>query len=138
VSSCNVSFLEPPSVFCCIFFVSHALISYSPGICLDLVAEYHRVSERVAALERVSSDTNTFWVDARRRSAIVLLQDRVQHVRESVDGCRKSLTTMYSVMFPRNPPPKNFGQLLEVFRTSLRVRRLIELNLVAGVNFALG
>jgi hypothetical protein len=45
---------------------------------------------------------------------------------------------MYSVMFPRNPPPENFGQLLDVFRTSRRVHRLIELNLVAGANFALG
>jgi hypothetical protein len=53
-------FLEPPSVFCCVFLVSYALISHSPGISLDPVAEDHRVSERVAALERVSLDTNTF------------------------------------------------------------------------------
>jgi hypothetical protein len=50
----------------------------------------------------------------------------------------KSLTTMYSVMLPQNPLPENFGQLLDVFRTSQRVHRLIELNLVAGANFALG
>jgi hypothetical protein len=85
---------------------------------LDPITEDHRVSERVAALERVSLDNNTFWVDARRCSAIVLLQDRVQHVGESIDGCRKSLTTMYFVMLPRNPPPENFGQLLEVFKMS--------------------
>jgi hypothetical protein len=82
--------------------------------------------------------SNTLWVDARRRSAIVLLRDRVHHVGESVDGCQKSLTTMFSVMLPRNPPPKNFGQLLEVFKTSRRIHRLIELNLVAGANFTLG
>jgi hypothetical protein len=105
---------------------------------LDPAAENRRVSERVAALERVSSDTNTFWVDAPCHSAIVLLYNHVQHVGESVDGCRKSLTTMYSVMLPRNPPPKNFGQLLEVFRTSQRIYRLIDLNLIAGANFALG
>jgi hypothetical protein len=138
VSSCNVSFLKPSSVICCVFVVSYALISYSPGICLEPIAEDRRVSEWVAALERVASDTNTFWIDPRHRSAIVLLQDRVQHVRESVDGCQKSLTTMYSVMLPRNPPPENFGQLLKVFRTSRRSHRLIELILVAGANFALG
>jgi hypothetical protein len=66
------------------------------------------------------------------------LQDRAQHVRESVDRCQKSLTTMYSVMLSRNPPPENFEQLLDVFWTSRRVHRLIELNLVAGANFALG
>jgi hypothetical protein len=72
------------------------------------------------------------------RSAIVLLQDRVHHVGESGDGCQKSLTTMYSIMLPRNPPPENFGQLLKVFRTSRRIHHLIELNLVASANFALG
>jgi hypothetical protein len=51
---------------------------------LDPVAEDHPVNERAAALERVSLDTNTFWVDARRRSTIVLLQDRAQHIGEDV------------------------------------------------------
>jgi hypothetical protein len=66
------------------------------------------------------------------------LQDRAQHVLELVDCCQKSLMTMYSVMLPRNPPPENFGQLLDVFRMSRHVHRLIELNLVVGANFALG
>jgi hypothetical protein len=105
---------------------------------LDLIAEDHRVNEQAIALERVSSDTNTFWADARWCSAIVLLQDRAQHIGEAVDGCRKSLTTMFLVMLSRNPLPENFGQLLEVFKTSQRIHRLIELNLVAGANFALG
>jgi hypothetical protein len=38
----------------------------------------------------------------------VLLQDRAQHIGEMVDGCRKSLTTMHSIMLPHNP-------LLETF-----------------------
>jgi hypothetical protein len=46
------------------------------------------------------------------RNAIVLLQDHIQHVEESVDGCRKSLTSMYYIMLSRNPPLENFGQLL--------------------------
>jgi hypothetical protein len=45
---------------------------------------------------------------------------------------------MFFVRLPRNPPPENFGQLLDVFRTSRHVHRLIELNLVAGANMALG
>jgi hypothetical protein len=68
----------------------------------------------------------------------VLLQDRAQHIGEAVDGCRRSLTTMHSVMLPRNPLPGTFPQLLDVFRSSQRIHRLIELNLVAGANFALG
>jgi hypothetical protein len=41
-------------------------------------------------------------------------------------------------MLPRNPPLENFGQLLEVFKTSRRIHHLIDLNLVASANFALG
>jgi hypothetical protein len=30
------------------------------------------------------------------------LQDHTQHIGEAVDGCQRSLTTMYSIMLPRN------------------------------------
>jgi hypothetical protein len=49
----------------------------------------------------------------------------------------RSLTTMFSVKLPRNPPHENFGQLLKVFRTSWHIHRLIELNLMDSANFAL-
>jgi hypothetical protein len=130
--------LGAPECFLLLLLVRYILTSCFPGVFLDLVAENRRVSERVATLERVSSDTNTFWVDACCHGAIVLLQDRVHHIGESVDDCQKSLTTMFSVMLPRNPPPESFGQLLKVFRSSQRIHRLIELSLVVGANFALG
>jgi hypothetical protein len=57
---------------------------------------------------------------------------------EAVDGCHRSLMTMYSVMLPRNPSPGNFKQLLDAFQSSQRIHRLIELNLVGSANFALG
>jgi hypothetical protein len=41
-------------------------------------------------------------------------------------------------MLPRNPLPATFPLLLDAFRSSQRIHRLIELNLVAGANFALG
>jgi hypothetical protein len=41
-------------------------------------------------------------------------------------------------MLPHNPPPESFKQLLNAFRSSQRIYRLIELNLVASANFALG
>jgi hypothetical protein len=68
----------------------------------------------------------------------VLLQDRAQHIGEAVDGCRRSLMTMHSIMLPRNPLPGSFLQLLDAFRSSQRIHWLIELNLVAGANYALG
>jgi hypothetical protein len=132
-------FLEPHCAFCCVFYGFICFnFFFSSGTCLNPVDENHQVFERIAALERASSDTNTFWVDSWCHSAIVLLQDCAQDIGESVDGCQKSLTTIYSVMLPRNPPPENFGKLLEVLRTSRRIHRLIELNLVAGTNFFLG
>jgi hypothetical protein len=109
-----------------------------PCTCLHPADEDRRVAERIADLERVSKDTNSLWADPRRRSAVVLLQDRAQHIGEAVNGCQRSLTTMYSIMLPRNSPPKNFKQLLDAFRSSQRIHRLIELNLVACANFSLG
>jgi hypothetical protein len=88
------------------------------GTFLHPADEDRRVSERTAALEKVSKDTNSLWADPQRRSAIVLLQDRSEQIGEAVDGCQRLLTTMYSVMLPRNPPPENFKQLLIVFRSS--------------------
>jgi hypothetical protein len=41
-------------------------------------------------------------------------------------------------MLPRNPLPATFPLLLRAFSLSQRIHRLIELNLVAGTNFALG
>jgi hypothetical protein len=88
------------------------------GTCLHPVDENRRVAERIAALEKVSKDASSLWADPRRRSAVVLLQNRAQHIGEAVDGCQKSLTTMYSVMLPRNPLPGSFPQLLDAFRSS--------------------
>jgi hypothetical protein len=106
--------------------------------CLDFAAEDHRVTERNAALERVSVGVENLWSDPRRQSTVVLLQDRAQHIGEAVDGCRRALVTTHSVMLPCNPLPATFPLLLDIFRSSQRIHRLIELNLVAGANFALG
>jgi hypothetical protein len=108
------------------------------GTCLDFAAEAHRVAERNTALEKTSEVIDSLWSDPRRHRAIVLLQDRSQHIGESVDGCRRALITMHFVMLPRNPLPGSFPLLLDAFRSSQRIHRLIELNLVAGANFALG
>jgi hypothetical protein len=108
------------------------------GTCLDFAAEDRRVTERNAALEKMSAGVESFWSDPRCRKAIILLQDRAQYIGESVDGCRKALTTMHSVMLPRNHLPTTFPLLLDTFRSSQRIHRLIELDLVAGANFALG
>jgi hypothetical protein len=75
---------------------------------LNPIDEGRWVSKQITALEKASKDTDTLWVDPWRRSAIVLLQDHAHHIGEVIDGCKKSLTTMYSIMLPRNHPPESF------------------------------
>jgi hypothetical protein len=128
---CDFSFFL---LFHCCLVMSFVIL----GTCLDFAAEAHRVAKRNTALEKTSEGIDSLWSDPRCRRAIVLLQDRAQHIGESVDGCRRALITMHSVMLPRNPLPGSFPLLLEAFRSSQRIHRLIELNLVAGANFALG
>jgi hypothetical protein len=118
----------------CYFVISFSIL----GTCLDFAAKNHRVTERNTALEKMSEGIDSLWSNPRCRSAIILLQDRAQHIGESVDGCRRALITMHSVMLPRNPLPRSFPLVLDAFRSSQRIHRLIELNLVAGANFALG
>jgi hypothetical protein len=108
------------------------------GSCLDLVGESRRVTERITALQSVAQGTKSLWSNSRHCHAIVLLQDHAQYIGKAVDGCRKALTTIYSVMLPRNLMPRDFRQLLETFRMSQRVHLLIKLNLITGANFALG
>jgi hypothetical protein len=95
------------------------------------------VVERVAALEEATFDINTLWSDARRHHTVVWLQDCAQHIEEVVEGCQRALTTMFSVMPPRNPFPASFHEFLDVFKKSRCIHRQIELNLIAGANFAL-
>jgi hypothetical protein len=82
----DVSFLSTPSFsdYPLLFFVTPFAVI---GTCLDFAAEDRRVAERNAALEKMSAGFETLWSDSRRRNAIVLLQDRAQHIGESVDGC---------------------------------------------------
>jgi hypothetical protein len=67
---CKFSFdFSLPCFFTAVFMTSFAVI----GTCLDFTAEDRRVTERNAALERMSAGFETLWSDPRRRSAIVLL-----------------------------------------------------------------
>jgi hypothetical protein len=131
---------EIPCGFSC-FLLFHYFCLISSivlGTCLEFVAEARRVAERNTALEKASEGIDSLWSNPRCRRAVVLLQDRAQHIGEAVDGCQRSLITMHSVMLPRNPLPGSFPLLLDTFRYSQRIHHLIELNLVAGANFALG
>jgi hypothetical protein len=50
------------------------MISFAlTGTCLDFTAEDHRVTERNAALEKVSVGVENVWSDPQCQSAVVLL-----------------------------------------------------------------
>jgi hypothetical protein len=94
------------------------IFACTTGTCLDLVGESRRVTKRITALQSVAQGTESLWSNPRHCRAVVLLQDPAQYISKAVDGCRKALTTMYSVMLPRNPMPRDFRQLLETFQMS--------------------
>jgi hypothetical protein len=139
-SACEMLRCEIPCGFSCflLFHYCRLIPSVILGTCLDFAAEARRVAERNTALEKASEGIDSLWSDRRCRRAVVLLQDHAQHIGEGVDGCRRSLITMHSVMLPCNPLPGCFPLLLDTFRSSQRIHQLIELILVAGANFALG
>jgi hypothetical protein len=60
-------------ISCCFSWLCILMNLCLPGTCLHHTDEDRRVSELIAALERVSRDTNSLWADPRRRSAVVLL-----------------------------------------------------------------
>jgi hypothetical protein len=78
-----------------------------------------------------------FWSDMQQHLAVVRLQDRANQIEETVECSRRSLTPIFTIMLPRNPLLENFHQLLDTFRSSQRVHRLIKLQLIAGAQFAL-
>jgi hypothetical protein len=126
----NCQFLGSPECFCRHIYFS--IIAFDVGTCLDAAAKDLRVNEWIAVLDRVSAGTGTFWSNARRRRSMVRLQDRADHIGEAVEGCRKALTTVLTVMLPRNPPPEKFHQLLDALKSSKHAHRLVKLQLVAG------
>jgi hypothetical protein len=67
------------------------IVALNTCTCLDATEDL-RVSARIAVLERVLAGTDAFWSDVQRRQAVVVLQDHVDHIEETVEACRKALT----------------------------------------------
>jgi hypothetical protein len=96
VNNRSVSFLHTISKISVAIFAFRLLTHLRlPCTCLHPADENHRVAERIAALEKVSKGASSLWADPWLRSAVILLQDRAQHIGEAVNGCQRALTTMY-------------------------------------------
>jgi hypothetical protein len=74
---CNFSF---PLMFHYCLVISFVLL----GTCLDFADEAHQVAKWNAALEKASEGIDSLWSNPRCREAIVLLQDRAQHIGEAL------------------------------------------------------
>jgi hypothetical protein len=96
-----------PEVFLSMYICAEITI-FCLGTCLDAADQDHWVSEWIAVLDGVSADTDTFCSNARRRQAVVWLQDHANDIEESVEGYWKDLMTIFTVMLPINPPPESF------------------------------
>ena len=90
------------------------------------------------ALMEISVGTGVdFWADHRWCFTIVQLQDRVSQVKEFVEHCRSALAMVYSTMFPRNPAPQDFAELMGKFRHAIDIHHFVKIQLVAGAKLAL-
>jgi hypothetical protein len=81
-SVCEMLRCEVPCGFSCflLFHYCHLISFVVLGTCLDFAAEACRVAERNTALEKASEGIDSLWSDPRCGRAIVLLQDRAQHI----------------------------------------------------------
>ena len=87
---------------------------------------------------RLAAEANIdFWADEARCRAIVQFQDRATQAREFIDFCRSSLGMVYNAMFPRNPQPENFTELMEKFKNVRDIHSFVKAQMVAGAKFAL-
>ena len=84
------------------------------GSFLDVAAEEQRVNLRVGGLMQLATEANVdFWADETRCLRIVQFQDRAAQTREIIDFYRNTLGMAYKTMFPRNPQPEKFTDLME-------------------------
>ena len=95
------------------------------GSFLDTAAEEQRVNLRVGSLTRLAKEANVdFWADETRCRRIVQFQDRATQTRVFIDLCRDTLGMVYKTMFPRNPLPEEFTDLIEKFKNVQAVHDL--------------
>lgn len=105
---------------------------------MDTAAEDQRVEARTNVLIRLAREHGAnFWVTPERTRQIVRFQDRASQVRDFLDFCTKTLSLVYSTMFPRNRIPDTLPALMEKFRDAPRIHQFVRAQLEAGARFAM-
>lgn len=109
-------------------------------LCVQLnpVTETERIKARMNVHMEISVGTGSdFWTDHKRCFNIVQLQDRVSQVSEFVEFRRSVLAMIYNTMFPRNPEPQGFAELVGKFKHAEDIHYFVKIQLVAGAKLAL-
>ncbi|KAK1629581.1 hypothetical protein QYE76_003896 [Lolium multiflorum] len=108
------------------------------GSFLDTAAEDQRVEARSNALLKLALEYGSnFWATPERTRQIVRFQDRAIQVRDFLDFCTRTLSLVYSTMFPRNKMPETLPALMEKFRDAPRIHGFVRAQLTAGARFAM-
>ena len=111
---------------------------FTIGSFLDAAAEDQRVNLRVESLTRLAKEANVdFWANETRCRRIVQFQDRAAQTRAFIDLCRDTLSLVYKTMFPRNPQPDEFNDLIKKFKDVQAVHNLVKAQMISGAKFAL-
>ncbi|KAK1608000.1 hypothetical protein QYE76_031673 [Lolium multiflorum] len=117
-------------------FMLELLNDASPFV--DIAAEDQRVEARSNFLVNLALDHGTlFWATPERTRQIVRFQDRASQVRDFLDFCTRTLSLVYSTMFPRNKMPETLPALMEKFRDAPRIYGFVRAQLSAGARFAM-
>ncbi|KAK1611142.1 hypothetical protein QYE76_034815 [Lolium multiflorum] len=108
------------------------------GSFLDTAAEDQRVEARSNVLLRLAEEHGSnFWVTPERTRQIVRFQDRAGQVRDFLDFCTRTLSLVYSTIFPRNKMPETLPDLMDKFRDAPRIHGFVRAQLSAGARFAM-
>jgi hypothetical protein len=108
------------------------------GSFVNTAAEDQRVDARTNLLVNLSLDHGSlFWATPERTRQIVRFQDRACQVREFLEFCTRTLSLVYSTLFPRNDVPDTLLGLMEKFRGAPRIHNFVPAQLSAGARFAM-
>ena len=114
------------------------ILPLKTGSFLDTAAEDQRVEARSNVLLRLAEEHGSnFWVTPERTRQIVRFQDRASQVRDFLDFCTRTLSLVYSTMFPRNKMPETLPALMEKFRDAPRIHGFVRAQLSAAARFAM-
>jgi hypothetical protein len=105
---------------------------------LDAATEDQRVNMWVEGLMRLAVEANVdFWANEAHCHRIVKFQDRAAQTRVFIDLCRDALGMVYKNIFPRNPQPEKFTDLIGKFKNVQAVHDLVKAQMIAGAKFSL-